>query len=86
MHMSLTVLVLVSLYRYLRINLATLMMLIIIVQLHYRVTPVISKLFEKLLLNLCDSALASDELQFGFKRHVWCENAIFTLKSTREYF
>ena len=46
----------------------------------------ISKLFEKLLLNLCESALTSDALQFGFKRHVGCEDAIFTLKSTVEYF
>ena len=49
-------------------------------------SPVISKLFEKLLLTLCDSMLSSDPLQFGFKQHIGCNDAIFTLKSTIEYF
>ena len=49
-------------------------------------SPIISKLFEAVLLTLCDDALATDPLQFGFKNNIGCADAIFTLKSTVEYF
>ena len=49
-------------------------------------TPVIAKLFEKVLLLICEDALLTDPLQFGFKENVGCADAIFTLKSTVEYF
>ena len=49
-------------------------------------SAVISKLFETVLLDLCGNALETDSLQFGFKSNVGCADAIFTLKSTLEYF
>ena len=47
---------------------------------------VISKLFEKVLLDVCDSYLMSDDLQFGFKKGLGCNNAIFSLHTAIEYF
>ena len=49
-------------------------------------SPIISKLFEVVLLTVCGDALNTDSLQFGFKDSVGCADAIFTLKSTMEYF
>jgi len=49
-------------------------------------SPVISKLFEMVLLSICDDSLVTDPLQFGFKENVGCSEAIFTLKSTIGYF
>ena len=48
--------------------------------------PVISKLFELVLLNLCESLLYTDNLQFGFKRNIGCNNALFTVRSTIDFF
>lgn len=49
-------------------------------------SPIISKLFEIVLLHICDDVLDTDALQFGFKDKIGCADAIFTLKSTLEYF
>jgi len=48
--------------------------------------PVVSKLFEHIILNLCDEYLNSDDRQFGFKKHLGCGNAIFAMRSTLDYF
>ena len=48
--------------------------------------PTISKLFELVLLKLCSPYLNTDELQFGFKIGMGCDNAIFVLNETVEYF
>jgi hypothetical protein len=44
-------------------------------------TPVISKVLEGVILELCENFLVTDTLQFGFKRGIGCTDAIFTLKS-----
>ena len=49
-------------------------------------SSVISKLFEMVLLEVCEDLFATDSLQFGFKSRVGCMDAIFTLKSTVKYF
>jgi len=46
----------------------------------------VSKLFEQVLLQLCEEQLSSDQLQFGFKKHHGCTHALFTLKETTKYF
>ena len=52
------------------------------------VSPVISKLFEMVVLEICSDAMSkcTDPLQFGFKINIGCAYAIFTLKSTIKYF
>ena len=50
------------------------------------IIPVISKLFEILLLEYFENVLLTDDLQFGFKKGLGCSNAIFTLSETTEYF
>ena len=47
-------------------------------------TPIIAKLFESVVLELCGNALSSDELQFGFKRGT--QDAIFSLKAIVNHF
>ena len=47
---------------------------------------VISKLFEGVLLAVCDIYLMSDDLQFGFKKGLGYNNAIFSLRTAIEYF
>ena len=49
-------------------------------------TPVVAKVFECVLLFNCEEFLATDNLQFGFKRFVGCPQAVFTLKSVIDYF
>ena len=49
-------------------------------------TPVISKLLELVLLEICEQFLSCDELQFGFKKGVVCSEATFALHSTIDYF
>jgi len=44
--------------------------------------PVISKIFEHVLLSLCEEQLVSDDLQFGFKHGLGCNEAIFALRTT----
>ena len=39
--------------------------------------PVISKLFELVLGDICSSFLKTDDLQFGFKKGLGCPSAIF---------
>jgi len=46
--------------------------------------PVISKLFENVILSLCENCLLSNELQFGFKRDSSCSDAM--LRTTVEYY
>ena len=48
--------------------------------------PVMSKLFEHIILDVCDEYLTSDDRQFGFKKHLGCGNAIFAVRSTMDYF
>ena len=47
---------------------------------------VISKLFEGVLLEICNEFLQSDHLQFGFKKGLGCSNAIFSLRAVIDYF
>ena len=49
-------------------------------------TPVISKVFDNVILSLCQQCFMTDELQFGFKQNVSCSDAIFAVKSTVNYF
>jgi hypothetical protein len=49
-------------------------------------SPVISKLFESVLLQMYSDYLISDSLQFGFKKNIGCSNAIFLLRNVIEYF
>jgi len=45
------------------------------------ISPVISKLFEMVMMTLLDSQLGSDSLQFGFKRNSSCSHALLTMRS-----
>jgi len=49
------------------------------------VAPAISKLFESVLLQLYDSYLGSDPLQFGFKKNSSCSSALFTFTEAIKY-
>ena len=46
--------------------------------------PVISKLFELVILDIGASYLQTDDLQFGFKDNLGCANATFVLCGTVE--
>ena len=46
----------------------------------------VSKLFECVLLNICDDILVSDQLQFGLKNATGCANAIHLFRSTVDYY
>src|SRR5207244_12537372 len=48
--------------------------------------PVISKLPELVILEICEPCLQSDDLQFGFEPGLGCVNAIFVLNETVQYF
>ena len=48
--------------------------------------PVISKLFETVLLSQFKAQLTSDPLQFGFKQKSSCSHAIFTFKTVVDYY
>ena len=37
-------------------------------------------------MDVCDSYLMTDDLQFGFKKGLSCNNAIFSLRTAIEYF
>jgi len=50
------------------------------------VSPVISKLFEHLLLRLFSSYFVSNEAQFGFKKGLGCAHAIFSVKQIVDYY
>jgi len=45
-------------------------------------SPIISKLFELVIMSLCSDMLQTDSLQFGFKDKIGTADAIFTMKST----
>jgi len=49
-------------------------------------SPVISKLFEMVLLSHLKDQLTSDPLQFGFKLKSSCSHAIFTFKTVIDYY
>ena len=49
-------------------------------------SPVLSKVFELVLLNDVKSYLTSDKLQFGFKQDSSCAHAIFTMRSVVEHY
>jgi len=49
-------------------------------------TPVISKLFESVLLAVYGDYLNSDNLQFGFKKQSSCAHALFTFTESVKYF
>jgi len=48
--------------------------------------PVVSKLFELVLLEICKPYLITDDLQMGFKRNMGCSNAIFHLSEVADFF
>jgi len=50
------------------------------------ISPVISKLFEILLIEKYACFLESDDLQFGFKKGHSCSHALFLLRQTIDYF
>ena len=49
-------------------------------------SPVMSKLFESFILEKYSDGMKSDDLQFGFKKNLGCNNAIFALRQSIEYF
>jgi len=50
------------------------------------IIPVISKLFEGVLLSNCEDCLICDDIQYWFHRVVGCQQALFALKTTVDYF
>ena len=50
------------------------------------VSPVISKVLEKGVLENFRSYLSTSDNQFGFKKHVGCSHAIYALRSVVDYF
>ena len=48
--------------------------------------PVISKLLELVIFDICETNLKTDELQFGFKKQTGCTNALFVMQETIKYF
>ena len=49
-------------------------------------SPVLSKLFESVLLDLFGLFLTSSDLQFGFKKNLGCSHALFAFNETVCYF
>jgi len=49
-------------------------------------SPVLSKLFEPVLLNLFEAHFTSDELPFGFKKKSSCSHALFAFNESIRYF
>jgi len=49
-------------------------------------SPVISKLFESVLMNMFSQYLLSDSLQFGFKNNSSCSHAVFTLRTVIDHY
>jgi len=52
----------------------------------YTLRPVISQLFEMVMMTLLDSQLGSDSLQFGFKRNSSCSYALLTMRSVINHY
>ena len=49
-------------------------------------SPVISKIFESLLMSLFQDQLSSDSLQLGFKKNSSCNHALFTLRRVIDHY
>ena len=49
-------------------------------------SPVISKLFEMVVMSLYEKQLSSDSLQFGFKKQSSCSHALFTVRNTVQHY
>jgi len=49
-------------------------------------SPMLSKLFEMVLLHLFQEFLVSDNLQFGFKKNSSCSHALFAFIESVKYF
>jgi hypothetical protein len=49
-------------------------------------TPVISKVFEALLLRICEGNLVTSDLQFGFKKGIGCPDVIFSVRTVVNHF
>lgn len=50
------------------------------------VSPVISKMFEHCLLSKYQQYLTSSDCQFGFKKNIGVNHAIYSVRKTVEYF
>ena len=48
--------------------------------------PILSRVFESVMLTLCEDLLQTSNLQFGFKKGVGCTDAIFAFKTTVGHF
>ena len=49
-------------------------------------SPVFSKLFELVLIDIYGYLIMSDDLQFGFKKILSCPNELFVLRQLVNYF
>jgi Reverse transcriptase (RNA-dependent DNA polymerase) len=49
-------------------------------------TPVISKVFETLLMSICKCKVATSDLQYGFKKGIGCPNVTFSVKTVVNHF
>ena len=49
-------------------------------------SPVLSKIFESVLLEMFEGFLGSDNLQFGFKKKTSCNDALFVFNESLRYF
>ena len=49
-------------------------------------SPVLSKIFEAVLLDKFASSMTSDDLQFDFKKNLECSNAIFVFRQVIDFF
>jgi len=50
------------------------------------ISPIISKVFEYCLLLIMNEYFETSDLQFGFKKDLGCTHAIYTVRSTVDYF
>ena len=50
------------------------------------ISPIISKVFENCLLIIMNEYLETSDSQFGFKKELGCTQAIYTVRSTVDYF
>ena len=53
---------------------------------HITISCIISKIFEQCLLVLVNNKLVSSDRQFGFKKGVGCQHAIFSIRKVVDYF
>jgi len=45
-------------------------------------TPIISKVFENVILSVCQHCFMTEDMQIGFKQNMGCSDAISAVKST----